>query len=634
MTKFESVEEVKNLRKELDNKFESEIPDYLLNYLDEQEEKLLQKEYFRQKAIEKKRIYAETTQEERRDFIKGKDKNFWKENSARLVKKPRTVGSHLEPVFEEPKKAVERVKQEEELSQDQLRAIIGVSEKNLYVYAIRYFPHYLTLPSSKLHKFLYKTFTRKLNKKRKRGFRLAVAAPRGNSKSSLVSNILPLWCVCYGKKKFIILISDTAKQAEEFLEDIKRELTTNEKIARDFPHVFGKGPVWKRGEITTKNDIKIIALGSGSAIRGRKYGNVRPDLAILDDVENDEMVRSAKEREYLRYQWFDKSVKHIEGPSDDMYLCDFLFVGTILGPESLLNAVLDPEQYPDWNSYKFKAVEKFSDSPLWDEWESIYKDRLNINREKDADEFFEKHKEEMLAGTQVLWPEGDPYYELMKEKAASESSFQSEKMNNPLDPTRILIPRDQLHFDNFRTHPQIVKILKLKSTVYTAAFDPSLGKNSTADYSCICTIAKDKKTGVLFVVDFDIKRRTVDKQIEDIIKNYEKFHHKRFGIETNAFQIVLADNLRKVARPLGILIPIEEIQNYTDKHMRLQSIVPLMKDGTIVFDSFKASHNRQYALAVDQITTYMEGAAHDDAFDSLAMAVEISKKLRFRMIAR
>jgi len=144
--------------------------------------------------------------------------------------------------------------------------------------------------------------------------------------SSIISTILPLWCIAYNKKKFILIISDTVNQAIDFLSDVKREIDHNVLLQRDFPHIVGKGPTWKQDEIITNNDIKLMALGTKSKVRGRKYGVHRPDLVINDDLENSDMVRSETEREWIRYQWFDKDLMHIHGEKGTF--TDILVVGT------------------------------------------------------------------------------------------------------------------------------------------------------------------------------------------------------------------------------------------------------------------------------------------------------------------
>jgi len=625
--KYDSVEEIREHKKELLEKFEGELPSYLSEYFDEQELRQIKREYYEKNVKDK-------NWDDIAEYWKKTEEEFWKNNKTRIVKRPKKVGHHLKPVYKEPHRATERVEQERELTEQERLALRALCEKDLYLFAVRYFPHYLKKPSSKFHKYLYKTLKYEINnKKRRRGLKLAIAAPRSNSKSSIISGIFPIWCICYQKKRFIIMISDTAGQAQDFLADIKRELEFNDKLIADFPHVCGKGPTWRLDEIVTKNGVKVLALGTGSKIRGRKFGVYRPSLVICDDLESGDMIRSPTTREFIRYQWFDKDLMFAGG--EEGTSTDFIVVGTILGKDSLLHALTDPSQYPEWTSVRFSAVEQFSDSPLWDEWVALYKNKFDDKRKETAYKFFLDHKDEMLKGTCVLWPEGDPYYDLMIWKYMSPSAFYAEKQNDPYDPTKILVTRDQLHFEDFRRNEKIQGILK--NARYFGALDPSLGRKG-GDYSCICTLARDPKTGFIFVVDFFLKRASVDDQINAILALHQKYKYMRFAVEVNAFQLVVADALRKKSRELGFYVPIQEIKNYSDKKMRFEGIIPHLTDGTIVFDLNKERQSQQYSMAIEQITTYTGEESgkfsHDDAIDGLVMSFEIAKKPKFRRLYR
>lgn len=630
MPRFNSVAEVQDERKRLDREFESGLPDYLQDYFDNEELKLVETEFY----VNKRRAKYEYSVEERREFKTKETEEFWKNNTAEIVKKPRTVGSHLEPVYQPPARATERVEEEIELSQEDKQILIRLCEDDLELFAVRYFPHYLKKPSSKLHKFLYKTLTEEINNtKREDGFKWAIAAPRHNAKSSIVSAILPLWCICYNKKRFICIISDTADQAQDFLSDIKSELTDNEKLAEDFPYAIGKGETWRLDNIVTPNNIKVMALGTGNKIRGRRFGVHRPDLIVGDDLENSEMVRSKTQRHFIRYTWFDKDLAYIGGEKGSR--TDFIIVGTVLSKDSLLNQLLDSDEYPEFKSMRFAAVRRFSDSPLWDEWSKVLKNRFDVDRKETAQKFFEERSTEMLKNTVVLWPEGDPYYDLMVQKVTKPSAFITEKQNEPVDTTKIYISKDELHWENFRSQPDIKKAFRNRVD-YFGSIDPSLGKKSTkGDYSAIVTIAKDRRNGNIYVVEMNLKRRSVDEQIEAILQAHRKYKYKLFGVETNAFQYVLADSLRKKAKAEGMLLPIKEKNQYRDKKARFEGMLPFLTDGTIMFNTDKDKNSAKYALGIEQICTFTgDNDEHDDAPDALELAFSVCKAKRFKMITK
>jgi hypothetical protein len=70
--------------------------------------------------------------------------------------------------------------------------------------------------------------------------------------------------------------------------------------------------------------------------------------------------------------------------------------------------------------------------------------------------------------------------------------------------------------------------------------------------------------------------------------------------------------------------------------MRIESLVPLINDGTLIFDSDKIASDMDYALGYDMLSTYMGDGTdpYDDFPDCLEQVVRICTKSKFRMIAK
>ena len=249
-----------------------------------------------------------------------------------------------------------------------------------------YLPHYFIRKSPHFHEELDEIWSRGVMKGRNplkeakvisrlKGSRQVVAAPRGHAKSTNFTFKDSLHAILYAYKHYILILSDSSEQAEGFLDDIKTELEDNANIIMDFGSLKGD-KAWRTGVILTKTDIKAEAIGSGKKVRGRRHRNWRPDLIVLDDIENDENVNTPEQRRKLK-NWFDKAVSK----AGDTYT-DIMYIGTILHYDSLLNNVL---QNPRYKTKKYRAViSEAVNTKLWDEWESIYTNLFNENHEEDA----------------------------------------------------------------------------------------------------------------------------------------------------------------------------------------------------------------------------------------------------------
>lgn len=450
---------------------------------------------------------------------------------------------------------------------------------------------------------------------REPGCRRAVAAPRGHAKSTNLTMKDTLHAVLYQYKHYPILLSDSTEQAEGFLEALREELEENQAIREDFGELAGD--VWRSGVLVTRTGIKVEAIGSGKKIRGRKHKNWRPDLILLDDAENDENVATPEQRRKLE-NWFYKAVSK----AGDSYT-DILLIGTLLHYDSLLAKVM---RNPGYQVKKYQAVLQFSDSPLWTQWEELYTSLDNPSHEKDALDFYLKHREAMLEGTQVLWEEKLSYYQLMALRVSEgEASFFSELQNEPVNPEDCLFQEDWLDFYN----PFQVDFSAPEFQFFGAA-DPSLGKSRKSDYSAIVTLALDTATGYLYVADADIQRRHPDQIIQDIfskadwlMKSFGK-RYVRFGVETVQFQWFLKEAIAREAARRRVYLPLEELPQTTDKTLRISALQPDVKNKYIKF-------NPRHKLLLEQLK-YFPMAAHDDGPDALEMARSLCVRKKGRVL--
>lgn len=182
---------------------------------------------------------------------------------------------------------------------------------------------------------------------------IAIAAPRGFGKTTIDSIAYPAKKVVYQETKFIELVSCTATVAAQNVKNLGRELTGNKMIRK----IFGpmKGPIWSegRGDLETRTGIKILARGAGQQIRGLLEGESRPDLVVIDDLEDSEPFRLGDPSEYLRKikEWFWSDLMN---SLDKRGGTRVIYVGTILHEDSLLQNLLDD---PDWKSVRLELFD-------------------------------------------------------------------------------------------------------------------------------------------------------------------------------------------------------------------------------------------------------------------------------------
>ena len=486
-----------------------------------------------------------------------------------------------------------------------------IAHKSLKVFATTYFKHYIKCSFADFHLELFDYLTEMTLK---RGKQFAIAAPRGNAKSSIISLIYTLWCICYGYEKCVLLFSSTRKQSGKLLGHIKDELSSNIELKRDFPEVCEPpNPRWRGDEIITKNGVNVMSSSVEHGIRGIRYKESRPGLIILDDVEATESVRSQEQREKI-YDWFTKMVLNLGSETSN-----YIVVGTILHFDSLLAKIISDEEFPGWKKKIYKAVKTFSANPLlWDKWERIYREKDLYNEDSGpevAEKFFEDNKDEMLKGTEVLWPEKESYYELMLMKAQKGNlSFDFEKQNEPKDTSGLSIDMKKVIFweDKHQSVEELQAFLGTRKVVLGAC-DPSIRKTKKSDYSAIINVFVDYNNKDIYVIDADVGRWDVHTLVERICIHHKTRNFVTFLYEANAAQAWLGDIIKKAPTT----IPLKPIISIAPKDSRIMKLIVLIEQGKVKLSRRLIELNRQ-------LEQYPNGA-HDDAIDALSMVIDTAE---------
>ena len=191
--------------------------------------------------------------------------------------------------------------------------------------------------------------------------RALIVCPRGWGKTTLAGLIFPAKKILFRDVNYIVYISATVTKAINDLQTLAAELQTNDTIKKLFGNV--KGVRWAEGsgELVVNvlgKDIYIDAKGAGSQIRGLKHGQYRPDLYIIDDLEDKETVMNEERRDKLK-RWFFSDVLN----SEDLQGARVVMMGTLLHEDSLVANILDEEKwesnFDELEEKKWFASEKF-----------------------------------------------------------------------------------------------------------------------------------------------------------------------------------------------------------------------------------------------------------------------------------
>lgn len=493
----------------------------------------------------------------------------------------------------------------------------NAAEASIYTFAKMYLSDHLKFEPSKAHKQIYAELQKASNN---RGVKYAVAAPRYFGKSTLITLIYVLYSICYSKEKFIVIISNTAAQAIHIVDNIKREYLQNEKLREDFPHVFGDGqrkPArWQQNSIITCNGVQILALGSGQQIRGLRFGIYRPTLIIADDLEDTKAVHSSGMRDKLK-EWFNNAV--LRAGSEDT---NIIFIGNLFHPYSLLSEYVDPKVNVTWSKRVYSAIDPMpTRMDLWNKCDNIRRGRDKhegaVGPEA-ARKFYEQNAQLMNAGAILLWPDRYSLYDLMEMYQENEFGFMSEMQNKPRNPKDCPFDVDGFKYWS-DSHPSTQELLRAlgDGVDFFGACDPSMANSDNSDNSAIIVLARDKD-GILYIIEADIKRRQPNEIIDDVIAYHRTYNFQLFAIESNNFQELMIRQLEDKARAMKLYIPIERINNRSNKEARIKSLQSLFHSGTICCNRSDLEFLKE--------CVYFPRGKNDDGLDALEMDVCIARE--------
>lgn len=496
-------------------------------------------------------------------------------------------------------------------------ALISRCEEDLELFALTYFPHYCQDDFSEFHHSYFHDRVAP-----QRGRREVVIAPRGAAKSTTCTLIAPIHDLCYGREKYILIISNTEAQALTRVKNIRYELLENRELISDFGPFFETKRVADTKYVAKNNlghTTAFHAIGTGTEIRGVSHREARPSKIIADDLEHSERVEKEVHRK-KDSDYFFQVVSKLGDPKTNIEA-----VGTVLHPESLLQTL---RQNPVYTSKFYQSVQSWSErQDLWDKWVEMFMNIEDTDRIVNAKLFFEQNQAEMLRGTKVLWPQREPYDYLMREMLEiGKHAFWKEKQNEPRGSEDTVF--DRLHYyreeeDGFRLEDsgKLVPFKEMEEFCY-GAIDPATGQTKPKagagpDFTAI-GVGYFHPKGRLFVHHVFMKVVPPTRFIRETFDLHSRFNFQKFAIETNLYRNLLSNNFvrerkeREQEAKKKLHLPFYDVENTAPKLQRIYGLEPKISHGWIVF-------NRSLPVEYVKQFEYFPNADHDDGPDMTEM---------------
>ena len=424
------------------------------------------------------------------------------------------------------------------------------------------FPHYCTHKPAKIHYELANFLT-------KSSEHLVIAFPREFGKSTYVWVFFPAWNVLHAKYAYIVYIASSKERAIEQLRNLRAEITAHPILSGLIQVQGDKAEELEYVDLATKRKHLIRAYGAGQNLRGIRYHEKRPDIIILDDIEDLEGVQSETQRKKLR-EWFHADVRPLSSTGR------IFVIGTVLHEDSLLNNLLTNP--PDgFRGLRYGILD--------DEGKPTWEDKFPL-------EWIEKKREDYRAQGLL-----DVFYR--------------EYMNIALAPEDQIFKKEYFRYYD----PKDIDLSRLN--VFTTV-DLAISKDISADYTAVVTVGVTEENHWL-VLDIDYGRYDPSEQIEAIFRAVKKWNPLIVGIEKVAYQSALAHFLQKEMPSRGLFFRVEPLKAEKKKELRIQALQPRFATGTVWFP--KGAH---FLTELESELLMFPRGKHDDLIDALAYMEQIA----------
>lgn len=448
---------------------------------------------------------------------------------------------------------------EETLAEQQARITRARADRAYFLET--YFPHYFYSEFAGFHREWLDLADRENDL-------VLVAAPREHAKTTIFTFGIPLHALVFRMRRFILIVSDTEDQAAGFTLPIRMEIEENVRLRHDFGDLAGR--LWRDADFVTSTDVRVKARGRGQKLRGLKWKQFRPDMAVVDDFENDANVRNPK----LVKEGMDWLLTALLGSLAEPYT--FVMVGNLFAARSILARLMaeaGDDGKPLYPGRVYRAMDD-DGNPLWP---SVW------SRER-----LERRRRQM--GT---------------------VRFNREMMNMVVDEENPIRP------EWFETYDPAA--IEGKKLAVASFLDPSAKSGQANDYKAIVTVGLDMESSDFYVLHAWIRKATIVEML-DAAYSIHANYGGAFGVEVNMLEDFLMKAFDDYARERNAVLPITRVRHAADKEARmLGTLAPLLEFGRL---KFRRGHSDQ-SLLVEQIQYITDPSVNDDGPDALEAAVSL-----------
>lgn len=464
----------------------------------------------------------------------------------------------------------EQIARELGFSKSQLQDMMVECFKSTKTCASLLFPERFFAPFSSLHDQIFDLIDSGAP-------RIAIAAPRGIGKTSIVGLALAGKNILFRNKHFIPYVSKSFENSMMQTENLKRELVTNKLVKAMFGPLKTKDPdgvdeMFSKKSWVSSGNTFVLPLGSGQQIRGVLHVNYRPDLIIVDDLEDPDTIENDEQRT-KRKIWFNADlIKAVSRVSKDWQI---VYIDTLKHEDALLQDLLDSK---DWESLRLEICD-----------DDLVPTAPEFFTAEDIKREYEYHKEQGIL---------DVFYREYRNLPISteDATFRQEYFKRYAEPDLVMDRTVEL---------ENVLIVDPAKTV----------KLHSAESAVVC-VGIDRKGARLYVRDVVASKLYPDELYAAMFEMAAKFSTRVVGVEVTSLNEFIVQPIKNEMASRGQFFELIELKARGKKEDRVASLVPYYRRGYIY-------HNEACCQGLESQLMAFPRPKRWDIMDALAYIVEM-----------
>ena len=405
--------------------------------------------------------------------------------------------------------------------------------------------------------------------------KIAIAAPRGIGKTT-IARTLAAKGILFRDVSFISYVSNSATAAEMQTENIKRELLSNLDVKQLFGSVkiadksIGLEDTFSKLSWISYGKTLVMPRGAGQQVRGLIWGKHRPQLIIVDDLENTEEVMSEDQRKKLKEWFFSDLLKSV-----NRYLNDWriVYIDTLKHEDALLQTLIDSS---DWKSLVLSVCDNNYNSlaPQYISTEEL-KEEVEQHREKGLLDVF--------------------YMEYMNIPISSEdASFKPE------------------YFRYYEDH-EIANKKEIESVIIV---DPAKTVKIQSAETAIVGIGIDRASARLYVRDVVSRKMYPDQIYDEMFGMAARLGAQVVGVEVTSLHQFIVQPIKSEMFKRGHFFELIELPATGKKEDRVKNLVSFYRQGYVY-------HNRNCCAGLEAQLLMFPRSKLWDIMDAFAYVVKM-----------